>query len=784
MKRIFKTAAVMAIAASAINASAQVSNTVYFDKYNYRQHQLNPAFIPDQQAYLSVIGNVAMDFGNSCISFSDVVKNVTVNGKSKSVLFLDKNYKNGEGYKEFLDVLDDDLRIFSNMYVDIFHFGFRAGAKNYISISSGVKFGTNFSVPKSFFQLALDGMEKDKKFNLDAGSIYADAYAYAELAVTFSRKVGDRLSLGLTGKYLKGLVCAKTDFSQITATCDKDEWQFTGEAEVMGAYPGLKVFKDKDNKLDFDYKDEDLKASDFKGNAGFGIDLGASFKLTEKLTLSASLVDLGFINYKENVGSAKMVPSKPFHFKGGTYTFENADDDDNQNDDNSADKEGKIDFDEFEDSFKDAFDVGNTTSFKQRLNTKIYAGASWEPIRFLGLGFLSKTTFASSKVSQEFSASANLRLFRILSLNGMYSMMDGTWHAVGIGVNLNLGPINIFTACDNIPLHYGKNIGKDEFIFPDKLTSTRYNFGLGLVFGSKEHKDKKKAKKEEKESIIDDTWRNNAPEPDFFDKDGDGVADDSDHCPDTQAGVAVDEEGCPLDTDYDGVPDYLDKCPDTPAGAKVDENGCALDSDGDGVNDTNDRCPDTPKGASVDEHGCPIDTDRDGVPDYKDKCADTPSSASVDASGCPLDTDGDGIPDYLDHCPDVAGITANNGCPEVKEEAKQIFRKALNGIQFETGKSTIIKSSYPILDDIANIMRENPEYKLFIKGHTDNDGDALTNLKLSKERAAEVLDYLKGKGIKESRMHSEGYGDTQPVVPNNSAANKAKNRRVEFEVEF
>ncbi|MBO7441397.1 MAG: OmpA family protein, partial [Bacteroidales bacterium] len=67
---------------------------------------------------------------------------------------------------------------------------------------------------------------------------------------------------------------------------------------------------------------------------------------------------------------------------------------------------------------------------------------------------------------------------------------------------------------------------------------------------------------------------------------------------------------------------------------------------------------------------------------------------------------------------------------------------------------------------------------------TDNDGNADMNLQLSKDRAAEVLKYLKNKGVDESRMHSEGYGDTKPIVPNNSAANKAKNRRVEFEVEF
>jgi outer membrane protein OmpA-like peptidoglycan-associated protein len=129
-------------------------------------------------------------------------------------------------------------------------------------------------------------------------------------------------------------------------------------------------------------------------------------------------------------------------------------------------------------------------------------------------------------------------------------------------------------------------------------------------------------------------------------------------------------------------------------------------------------------------------------------------------------------------------VASNNGCPEIKQETKQLFKKALNGIQFETGKSKILKSSYSILNDIAKTMKDNPDYKLYIKGHTDNVGDAQMNLKLSQDRAEEVLKYLKDKGVEADRMHSEGFGDTRPVAPNDTNANRAKNRRVEFEVEF
>lgn len=268
------------------------------------------------------------------------------------------------------------------------------------------------------------------------------------------------------------------------------------------------------------------------------------------------------------------------------------------------------------------------------------------------------------------------------------------------------------------------------------------------------------------------------------DADKDGVPDKLDKCPNTPKGVAVDALGCPIDTDGDGVADYLDKCPDTPAGAKVDAMGCPVDTDGDGVADYLDKCPSTPKGVKVDAAGCPIDSDGDGVADNLDKCPDTPKGVKVDVNGCPIDTDGDGVPDYLDKCPDVAGIAANKGCPEVKVETKKIFAQALQGIQFESGKNVIKKSSYSILDKVVKVMKENPSYNLEINGHTDRQGAAATNLELSQKRSDAVQAYLTKGGIEASRLTAKGFGETMPVADNATAAGKAKNRRVEFKVNF
>lgn len=274
------------------------------------------------------------------------------------------------------------------------------------------------------------------------------------------------------------------------------------------------------------------------------------------------------------------------------------------------------------------------------------------------------------------------------------------------------------------------------------------------------------------------------PCPRLRDDDNDGVLDKFDKCLGTPANVAVDSCGCPLDTDKDSVPDYLDQCPGTPKGVQVDSVGCPIDSDGDGIADIYDLCPNTPDSIEVDAHGCPVDSDGDGVADYLDKCPDTPDEAQVDTSGCPVDTDGDGIPDYLDKCPTVKGSDKNNGCPVISAKNKAVLKKAVHGIQFETNNAVIKSSSYPILNKVVTMMKKNPSYKLHISGHTDNVGKPAQNLKLSKERAAAVVKYLTKKGIKSSRLRSDGFGGTKPVASNKTEKGKALNRRVDFEVEF
>jgi len=144
------------------------------------------------------------------------------------------------------------------------------------------------------------------------------------------------------------------------------------------------------------------------------------------------------------------------------------------------------------------------------------------------------------------------------------------------------------------------------------------------------------------------------------DRDGDGVADEADACPDEPGTETAD--GCP-DRDSDGIPDAEDACPDE-AGLPEGE-GCPVssegDGDGDGVFDEADACPDVPGSPLAD--GCP-DADDDGIPDTEDACPNEPGLLEHDGCPAPGDLDGDGVPDAEDECPEELGLSEHAGCPD------------------------------------------------------------------------------------------------------------------------
>lgn len=231
-------------------------------------------------------------------------------------------------------------------------------------------------------------------------------------------------------------------------------------------------------------------------------------------------------------------------------------------------------------------------------------------------------------------------------------------------------------------------------------------------------------------------------------------------------------ESAPLDSDGDGIPDDMDQCPDSPAGVPVNEQGCEADTDGDGVVDRLDTCPDTPAGTAVDEQGCTaiVDTDGDGIPDDQDQCPDTPAGSAVDERGCPAAPEpgcrapAPGEPISLDGCATGDAIV-------------------LRGVTFDTNSARLTANAKVILNQVADALNARADIKVEIGGHTDSVGADAYNQKLSERRARSVYDYLVARGVSPSRMESRGYGKTQPVDSNETSEGREVNRRVEMKVQ-
>ncbi len=164
-----------------------------------------------------------------------------------------------------------------------------------------------------------------------------------------------------------------------------------------------------------------------------------------------------------------------------------------------------------------------------------------------------------------------------------------------------------------------------------------------------------------------------------------------------------------------------------------------------------------------------MDSDGDGVADYFDKCPGTAKTVKVDGAGCPL-------PVVAPSKDTVIRITNNY---VITEEDRKIVSEAIRNLEFEFSKSSIRDRSFPYLNRVAEMMVLKG-FSLKLGGHTDAVGSNAANLTLSKDRAESVKNYLVSRGVNVGKIEAVGYGETQPVASNKTAAGRQKNRRVEF----
>lgn len=780
-----------------VGAKGQTDLTLYNMNFIPQSNRINPSTFPMTRINigLPVISSVYAHVGNNGFKWGDLFE---LDSQDSLTLTADN----------MLSQLNNLNTAFLNFNTDFLSFGFQSG-KSYFSFNATPRVSGRFNYPKDFLNLAWKGNgHPDILGNeLVFDGFGADFMVYTEFGFGYARKINENLSVGGRLKYLHGSRNIYTPNSTLRFTTATDGYDLTASSNWEVFSSGIEQLTDSAYL-------EDTSPLNvlFPGNHGFGIDLGATWKIDDNWQVSASVLDLGFIKWNQNVQNYSQEDAN-FTFSGLELAFGTA-------------AGGGIDsayvdslVTSLTDSLEGTFAIDSSEAgYNAPTIPRFHIGGNYFINDNMDAGLLFTGEVYKGRFRPSLTASFNARVNYWLSAAISYSFTNSSFTNLGLGFSVNAGPVQLYVVSDNVlaPL------------MPQSVKTAHVHTGINLTFG-KPSKDRDGDGIPDKEDDCPDT-PGLAEFQGCPDRDGDKIPDIRDACPDIP-GLA-EFQGCP-DTDLDGITDSLDACP-TEAGPK-DLDGCP-DRDGDKIIDKEDNCPDQPgppetqgcpdkdrdgvldsedlcpekpglpenKGCPdsdgdtlfdhedrcpeefgpVDNLGCPYgDLDGDGVFDKEDRCVDTPGPK--DNQGCPYgDLDGDGVIDKEDECPNVPGTVENNGCPELEEEEQEILQAAFDNLEFESGKSVIRSSSYESLDSLASLLTRKPDWKLRIAGHTDNVGSESTNMRLSKNRSNAVRDYLVNRSVNADRFIVEWYGESKPIYPNNTASGRQKNRRVEMEVVF
>lgn len=430
--KLHKTLMVAGVATLLATSASAQQNTYsgYFIDGNLYRHQLNPAFGNDSLTYVAFPGlgnlNVGMH-GN--LRVDDVLYNV--NGRTTT--FLNPAVDAGT----FLKSLKDHNKVGADINIPILGGGFKAWG-GYNTVSIGARASVNASIPRSVFSLLKEGATNS---TYDISDLKARAYAYAEIAFGHSRQINSKWRVGGKLKVLLGGADVDMNLSTAQLTLGTDNWTATTDAEIRSSVKGLKYKTDVNEHTGRRYvSGVDVDGTGLNG-FGLGFDLGANFKLNQDWSFSASLLDLGFIHWSNDMLASTCGPHT---FQSGVHTF-SVDSDAT----NSFSNEWKKIRDELYALYEldDCGDVGGrTTALAATLN--VAAEYTLPYYRKLTFGLISSTRIAGKFTSTECRLSANVAPVKVFSAGANFAV--GTY-GCSFGWMLNVHPkgFNFFLATDH-----------------------------------------------------------------------------------------------------------------------------------------------------------------------------------------------------------------------------------------------------------------------------------------------------------------------------------------------
>ena len=774
---------------------AQQDFTLYHMRFIPQFSYTNPASMPKSKFHIGLpaISSIYLSAGNSGFKYNDVIQkraddSLVINMDNLISKLKQKNY------------------FTTSAHIDLLSFGFKVN-KNYFSFNVTEKINSRFIYPKALIQLVWEGNGRNllgERANMDG--LGYDFMHYREYGLGYAREINEKLTVGIKAKYLYGMENIWTKKSVLGLTTDSVTFELTADGSMEINTSGVNQLTDPD------YSFEPTSYAFKLKNHGAGIDLGAKYKINEKFGVSASIIDLGFIEWKDDVKNFKQEEFE-FTFRGVNLNELIA----------QGDTTGENTMTALTDSLKKVFVLQESYNrYTTSLTSRAYLGGTYAINKQNFAGILVHGEIVKKQIRPSLSLSYNTQIKDWLSASVSYSIYNRSYNNLGAGLSVNIWPLQIYVVSDNILAP----------MLPHTAKNAHIHFGINLTFG-------RKIKDKDGDKIVDkkDDCPNEAGLVQFKgcpDKDGDNIMDKADDCPDI-FGLAQ-YKGCP-DRDSDGIIDKMDNCPDEAGIAQF--SGCP-DRDKDGITDKEDDCPD--EAGLTEFKGCP-DRDSDGVKDSEDKCPD--KSGPVSNQGCPetklhlVNPDGtiiksavktkEGNLFIFDNLPPdenvlfklegedvaavnevkvvVSGITrpamrANDGyfkfeilkpddnqlkkieAPDViiklEKEEEEILKKAFNNLEFASGKDIIKETSYSSLEELAGLLNKKKTWRIKISGHTDNVGKPNSNMILSQKRAEAVKNLLIGRGVPEDRIIVRWYGQTMPIADNKTPLGRQMNRRVEM----
>ncbi len=477
---------------------AQMSNTLYHMQGVPQNHYFNPAFQPKCNIYIGfpALSSVAVAYDNNYFDFEDLYMKGTGELSDSLITLLHPSFD----MDLFLDNLHKRNDIFVETGYSILAFGFRSKAW-YFTFDLADIISVRQSFPKDFLGLLLKGNGDYLGKTADFSDFNVDLNFYRQYSIGASKNFNSNLSVGLKGKLLFGRANISFDDVDIGLYTDPETYDLLFHSKLTMNVSGPAEFTDttdnpvdvlyaswikglSEGDIDVDFQDIDASYLLAHGkNMGFAVDLGADYRFGSKASVSASIIDLGFIKWKDDIYNFKQ--NGEFEFQGVDISKGILSED--------FDSTMDVEFENLGDSIIDIFEMKSSDDpYTTWLPTKIYIGGSYNLTRNISLGLLSRSEIYNGHLRQSLTLSANTLLANFFSFSLSYSMMNYSYNNLGLGFALRGGPVQFYLVADRIPLSYvmieETDDNGDTTRYPMFLDQRTLNirFGLNLTFGCKE----------------------------------------------------------------------------------------------------------------------------------------------------------------------------------------------------------------------------------------------------------------------------------------------------------